>query len=134
MTHLQSQDLSTGVQARYYNYLASGQWRIPTCRDCNKAIFYPRQICPHCGHDEFRWIEPIGTGTIYSKSVVPRTEKNGGAYCIVLVDLDEGFRMMSRIKHNTPTDMVGIGLRVKSFLGCIDGLEQTQILFELLES
>lgn len=129
MTHAYLRNTS-GVQSRYYDYLASGQWRIPFCTDCKKAIFYPRQICPHCGHDVFRWAEPAGTGTIYSKSVVQRPEKHGGAYCIVLVDLDDGFRMMSRIHHSVPPNQVSIGMRVKSLLGRIDGSEQTQILFE----
>lgn len=120
-----------GVQARYFDYLASGQWWIPVCTHCKKAVFYPRQICPHCGNDDFRWTKPVGTGSIYSKSIVPRPDKHGGAYCIVLVDLDDGFRMMSRIHPRHPLDQVRIGMRVKALLASIDGAKQPQVLFEL---
>ncbi|WP_080757820.1 Zn-ribbon domain-containing OB-fold protein [Comamonas testosteroni] len=118
-----------GVQARYFDYLASGQWRIPVCTDCSKSVFFPRQICPNCGGVNFLWITPKGTGTIYSKSVIPGSEKNGGAYCIVLVDMDDGFRMMSRM-HNLPPEETYIGMRVKSLLACLDGMAQPQVLFE----
>ncbi|MBS3018846.1 hypothetical protein DJFAAGMI_01580 [Comamonas sp. PE63] len=118
-----------GVQARYFDYLASGQWRIPVCTDCGKSIFYPRQICPYCAGRHFLWIEPKGTGTIYSKSIIPRSEKNGGAYCIVLVDMDEGFRMMSRMRLHPP-DQVRIGMRVKSLLAHFEAIAQPQVLFD----
>jgi uncharacterized OB-fold protein len=66
------------------------------------AVFRPR-----VGLDE--WRVSAGRGTVYSATVV--RERDGPPRSLVLVDLDEGFRMMSRVVGLAPED-VAIGLRV----------------------
>jgi hypothetical protein len=68
-----------------------------------RAVFRPR-VGP------FTWRVSAGRGTVYSTTVVwPR---GGEAYNLVLVDLDEGFRMMSRVVGVAP-EAVAIGDRVR---------------------
>jgi hypothetical protein len=55
------------------------------------------------------WRVSGGRGTVYSTTVV--RPRGGEAYNIVLVDLDEGFRMMSTVVGVAPED-VAIGARV----------------------
>lgn len=43
--------------------LAAGQFRIQHCQDCKRHVFFPRNICPHCGEDTLDWVAPKGTGT-----------------------------------------------------------------------
>jgi uncharacterized OB-fold protein len=63
---------------------------------------------PRVGYDD--WRVSAGLGTVYSTSVVrPRKAE---PYGVVLIDLDEGFRMMSRVIRMPPED-VTIGLRVR---------------------
>jgi uncharacterized OB-fold protein len=63
---------------------------------------------PRVGHDT--WQVSAGVGSVYSTTVVrPRRAE---PYGVVLVDLDEGFRMMSRVVGMAPED-VTIGLRVR---------------------
>jgi uncharacterized OB-fold protein len=63
---------------------------------------------PRVGYDD--WRVSAGLGTVYSTSVVrPRKAE---PYGVVLIDLDEGFRMMSRVIGMPPED-VTIGLRVR---------------------
>jgi uncharacterized OB-fold protein len=51
-----------------------------------------------------------GNGTIYAQTnLYPRGETS---YAVVLVDMDEGFRLMSRIM-DVEADAVSIGARVK---------------------
>lgn len=58
--------------------------------------------------DGLQWRVSAGLGTVYAVTVVhPRGEDE--AYNIVLVDLDEGFRMMSSVVGDEP---VVIGARV----------------------
>ncbi len=104
---------TAGPDKVYANQLASGQFRIQHCDDCGRHVFYPRNICPHCGGDALSWTEPKGTGTVYSTSVVRRKAEAGGDYNVALIDLDEGVRMMSRVEGVAPT-AVRIGMRVKA--------------------
>ncbi len=97
MSALHSTDAPRGVEQTYFNSLAQGVWRVPRCGSCGQAVFYPRQICPHCGGAHFDWFEPSGRGVIYSITTIRRSAEAGGDYNVCLVDLEEGFRMMSRV-------------------------------------
>jgi uncharacterized OB-fold protein len=70
-------------------------------------------VCPHCGGASLAWVEPKGTGTVYSTTTVRRKLEAGGDYDVSLVDLDEGVRMMSRVEGVPPTE-VKIGMRVRA--------------------
>jgi uncharacterized protein len=63
---------------------------------------------PRVGFGE--WRVSAGRGTVYATTVV--RPRGGDPYNIVLVDVDEGFRMMSRVSGLAPED-VTIGLRVR---------------------
>jgi uncharacterized OB-fold protein len=63
---------------------------------------------PRVGHDS--WRVSAGRGTVYSTTVV--RPRDGAPYGVALIDLDEGFRMMSRVVGIAPED-VTIGLRVR---------------------
>ena len=94
---------------------------LQQCCSCERFVFYPRVLCPFCGSEALSW-QPSGAkgGTVYSTTVVNRREKDGGPYNVVLVDLDEGVRMMSRVEGMAP-EAVRIGQRVKPSIGTIDG-------------
>src|SRR5437868_3998717 len=106
-------DVAAGPDQVYATQLAAGQFRIQRCQDCHRHVFFPRNICPHCGGDTLAWTDPKGCGTVYSTSVVRRKAEAGGDYNVVLIDLDEGVRMMSRVEGIAPAD-VRIGMRVKA--------------------
>ncbi len=78
--------------------------------EANKAVFYPRVICPYTGSDRLEWRISKGLGTVYATTVVHAQQ--GETYNVALVDVDEGFRMMSRVEDIAPT-AVHIGMRVK---------------------
>src|SRR5271170_337978 len=86
-----------GPEQQYLAALARGQFQIQHCTDCGKYVFYPRVLCPHCGGAHLSWVRPSGLGTVYSVSIVRRKEGEGGDYNVVLVDLEEGVRMLSRV-------------------------------------
>lgn len=100
------------AMAAYTAHLQAGQFRIQHCEGCSKHVFYPRVLCPHCASDRLRWVEPAGTGTVYSTTVVRRSDDKGGPYNVALIDLDEGVRLMSCVEKIAP-DAVRIGLRVR---------------------
>ncbi len=102
-----------GPEQTYKGKLAEGKFEIQKCAGCGKHVFYPRVVCPHCGADKLGWTAPSGAGTIYSTTVVRRKPEAGGDYSVVLVDLAEGPRMMSRVAGIEPT-AVKIGMKVKA--------------------
>lgn len=108
-----AQPKNCGPEKHYHQLLADGIFAIQHCNDCNKGIFYPRMICPHCGATDLRWEQASGKGTVYSTTVIRRKPEHGGDYNVVLVDLDEGVRLMSRVQGIAP-DQVSIGQRVSS--------------------
>ncbi len=58
------------------------------------AVFYPREVGPSGRADVMVGRRSSGAGTVYSWTVLHGRE---GTRNIVLVDLDEGFRMMSTV-------------------------------------
>jgi uncharacterized OB-fold protein len=72
------------------------------------AVFPPRLAAPGTGAP-LEWAVSAGRGAVYAVTVVRRRGEEPSS--VVLVDLDEGFRMMSRVAGLAPDD-VTIGLRV----------------------
>ena len=80
------------------------------CDDCGAAIFPRRVVCPVCGGRRLADATSAGRGIVYSTTGVHTRE---GAYNVALVDLDEGFRMMSEVVGADP-DAVAIGAVVQA--------------------
>lgn len=93
----------------YRRYLEAGKLAFQRCSGCGATVFYPRVVCPACGGDALGWRESAGRGTVYATTAVHR--RGAKAYNVCLVDVDEGFRMMSRIE-DVLAEKVRIGLRV----------------------
>lgn len=102
-----------GAEVQYQAALNAGRFLIQRCNDCSNHVFYPRVVCPHCASAALEWVEPKGTGTVYSTTTVRRKPEAGGDYDVSLIDLDEGVRMMSRVEGVPPTE-VKIGMRVQA--------------------
>ena len=114
------QDNNTGVLAQHQAALAEGKFLIQQCNDCSKHIYFPREVCPHCGSDAVQFASPSGQGTVYAVTTVRRKPADGGDYNVSLVDLDEGPRLMSRVDNLKP-DEVKIGQRVSARVVVADG-------------
>jgi uncharacterized OB-fold protein len=74
-----------------------------------QAVFFPRVVSPLSG-ESLSWKISKGEGAVYSTTVVH--VKGLEPYNVSLIDLDEGFRMMSRVEGMAPHE-VSIGMRVK---------------------
>lgn len=109
-----------GVEAQYRQALDQGRFLIQRCAACERAIFYPRMICPHCGAGELAWTAPDGRGEVYSTTVVRRKPEAGGDYNVALIDLREGVRLMSRVE-GVAADAVHIGMAVRAQVAQQDG-------------
>jgi uncharacterized OB-fold protein len=100
-----------GPDLEFDAFLAAGEFRIQQCGGCGKHVFYPRLVCDGCGLPKLEWRIASGRGTVYATSTVNRRADKGGPYNVVLVDLDEGPRMMSCVQ-GIDSDAVQIGMAV----------------------
>lgn len=92
--------------AAYHRQLSAGQLAYQYDTQTARAVFPPRVIGPASGNPALEWRLSAGLGTVHAVTVVhPRDQDT---YNVVLVDLDEGFRLMSRVE-GTPA----IGMRVR---------------------
>lgn len=93
--------------------LAAGVLRYQRCAGCGLAATGQRFACTGCGGTHLAWHDAVGTGTVFSASAVHRAPTEAWRahvpYTLVLVDLDEGPRVMA---HGTPG--LAIGARVQA--------------------
>ena len=94
----------------YRRHLENGKLVYQRCADCSAAVFYPRTLCPVCGSGALEWRESAGRGAVYATTAVHGRDRDPRN--VVLVDLDEGFRMMSRV-DGVPAEEVEVGARVR---------------------
>lgn len=78
------------------------QW----CRDCDRPVFYPREVCPTCLGADLEWRESAGTGIVHAITVEHRPQNpmfaDRAPYAIALVDVAEGWRMLTNLVECDP--------------------------------
>jgi len=94
----------------YLEHCKKGELAYQVCTDDGKPVFYPRVAAPGSGSTNLEWRVSKGLGTVYATTVV--YYKDEKPLNVALIDLDEGFRMMSRVEEIDPLE-VKIGMRVK---------------------
>jgi uncharacterized OB-fold protein len=94
----------------YRRYLEADKLGFQHCSDCGASVFHPRVLCPICGSTSLHWQESSGRGTVYATTAIYRRDAN--PYNVALVDLEEGFRMMSRVE-GLPAEEIRIGTQVR---------------------
>ncbi|WP_114955113.1 Zn-ribbon domain-containing OB-fold protein [Sphingosinicella terrae] len=97
---------------QFRRHLEAGRIMIQRSRETGRCFFYPRVAEPGTGSTDLEWIEACGEGTVYSTTVV-RQRPPAADYNVVLVDLAEGPRLMSRVEGVAP-EAVKIGMAVRA--------------------
>ncbi len=90
-----------------------GRLRFQRCTSCRAVQTLSRFACQQCGAEHLEWHDATGSGTVYAVTVVNRAPTEAFRallpYTLVLVDLDEGSRVMA---HGAPG--LAIGERVSA--------------------
>lgn len=94
---------------RFLDHCARGELAFQRDPESGVAFFYPRAVAPGSGAEDPPWEVSAGLGTVYSTTCV---RARGGDHNVALIDLDEGFRILSRVETPAP-DAVRIGQRVR---------------------
>ena len=103
--------------APFWKAAREGKLLIKRCTSCATDFYYPRGICPKCWSDKTEWKEASRRGTIYSYSVVHQNPappfKEFCPYGVLLVDLEEGPRMMVNWDFTLKPDQLKCGMPVE---------------------
>ena len=97
----------------FWEATRQGRLLLQWCNACERAIFYPRAFCPHCsaGAEGLEWRPASGRGTVYAAGVEHRpdavgaTFSGGQPFCVALVELDEGVRVLSNVVGCPPGEV-----------------------------
>lgn len=110
---MQASAMADQASAPFTQGLQQGVLRYQRCDDCGAAQTLTRYACVRCGSVRLRWRDAVGTGTVFAVTRVTRAPSSAFQalvpYALVLVDLDEGFRLMGQ----GVADLV-IGQRVRA--------------------
>lgn len=100
--------------APWWDAISRRELTFQTCKECDASVFFPRSRCPHCFSDRLEWRKSAGEGTVYAFTIVrraPRGFQDRVPYCVALIDVKEGFRMMSNVVDCKPED-IRVGMPV----------------------
>jgi len=104
-----AQPATTAPLETYLTHLARGELAFQRTPD-GTPVFFPRLVAPRSGETDLQWHVSAGLGTVYSATTIhPKGEPS---YNVSLIDMDEGFRLMSRVEGVDP-HAVRIGMRVQ---------------------
>lgn len=106
-------------EAEWRAHLAAGRFMIQRSPSSGNHCFYPRIAEPGTGADDLEWVETSGRGTVHAVTII-RKKDPADSYNVVLVDLAEGPRLMSRI-DDIDNDMIAIGMAVTARIVTEDG-------------
>lgn len=70
------------------------------CRSCEALFLPPRQYCTGCGQDQKAEVRFSGRGVIRTWTTIhaaPARYKDEAPYTVILVELDEGVRLVGRL-------------------------------------
>ena len=95
---------------KYLEHCKNGELAYQVCTDDNTPVFFPRAVAPGTASPNLEWRLSKGLGTVHATTVV--YGKDHPPYNVALIDVDEGFRMMSRVEDIDPMQ-VKIDMRVK---------------------
>lgn len=106
---------TTAISEPFWTGCARGELMFQRCTRCERANFTPTDVCRGCTSRDLVWVTGAGRGVVYSWTVVhrPVTPHFRVPYAVAIVDLDEGYRMLTNLMGVEPGD-IHAGLRVRA--------------------
>lgn len=105
----------TRDNAFFFEGAKEGKLLVQRCASCRSLRHPPRPMCPSCRSLDWDTVEASGRGTVYSFVVnhYPQVPAFDYPLVVVLVELEEGTRLVSNIVGCEPAD-VHIGMPVEA--------------------
>jgi uncharacterized OB-fold protein len=105
----------------FWNGLRDGTILLQRCQSCDTVRHPARPMCPRCNSLEWDTVTASGRGTVYSY-VIPRHPRfpfMDDPYVVVLVELEEGVRLVSNLCDVDPA-AIEPGMEVEVFFAQFD--------------
>jgi uncharacterized OB-fold protein len=108
----------TSDSREFWQGCDEGRLLLRACLACGHIFYYPRLACPRCSSRQLDWLGASGRGVIHSHTTVftsfygPDWETDI-PYTVLLVDLIEGPRMLSRLTGDDNRLRIGRGVQVE---------------------
>ena len=99
--------------AFFWSACERGELVAQKCEPCNKLWHPPRPMCPDCHSTEKAEVKLSGQGKVLSwaRQVRPASYGFEQSPIVILVELEEGIRLVSNFISDTPPDF-GMGVEV----------------------
>ena len=104
-------EVSRHWRLKHQRYALEGE----ICPHCEKKIFPPRDLCPHCGEDARTTYHFSGRGQVYSFTKVmqpPTGFEEQAPYTVAMVHLEEGPMVTAQLT-DVSDDQIEIGMPVE---------------------
>lgn len=101
---------SLGPEAEYLQALRDGRFCYQRTAE-GRAVFPPRLAAPGDGA-ALEWAQSLGRGRVHAVTEQPQ-KPPAPSRIIAIVEMDEGFRLLSRIQAEAP---VAIGQRLRAVI------------------
>ena len=101
--------------AFFWEGVEAGELRIQKCDGCGRLAHPPQPLCAHCGSSDQGWVVSSGKGVVYSHVThhyppLPGVER---PHTVLLVELEEGVRLVSEWSKGAEPDAVVVGMPVQ---------------------
>lgn len=97
------------LDEEFWSHCAQERLCFQRCKSCGTWRHLPRNMCAACGGAGWEWAASSGRGKIYSWTVVHQAMHPALAdeipYAVVVVELEEGVRMVSRTRDIEPEQL-----------------------------
>ncbi len=104
------------LAGEFYGWCRRHELRIQRCDGCATWRHVPRELCASCGSWAWTWERAGGRGRVFTWTVAERPMHpafaSGVPYAAVVIELDEGVRIVSRVDGCAP-DELAIGMPVE---------------------
>ncbi|MFJ7977321.1 Zn-ribbon domain-containing OB-fold protein [Peribacillus sp. JNUCC 23] len=114
----------TAVSKPFWDAVARKEFILQKCADCEKWVFYPREICPHCWSNRLEWTPATGNARLKTWGIVHRPGHSAwlevAPYVLGVVELEEGPTMLTHLLLDPDQGLqIGLPLQV-SYTNCND--------------
>ncbi|HEV3354039.1 MAG TPA: OB-fold domain-containing protein [Acidimicrobiales bacterium] len=110
----------------FWDGVRDGRLLLQRCSGCSALRHPPGPMCPECLSLEWEAVEASGRGTVYAWVLSHHpTEPDGDPRVVVLVDLEEGVRLVSNLQ-DLPWTEVRNDIPVEIFFDDVDGVRLPQ--------
>jgi uncharacterized OB-fold protein len=103
------------LDEEFWRHCADERLCFQVCGSCNLWRHLPRWFCARCGSPNWSWKESSGRGQVYTWTVTHQASlpqfASDAPYIVAVVELEEGVRMVSRLRGVAP-EALAIGLPV----------------------